>query len=424
MLADTHKSEVDEIGLPAPFHRTDRAGLSLLDLLITLARGKKIIIGSGIVCAVLGAVISLCLPKEYTATVVLLPPQQGSSMATALAAQLGNMGNMGGMAALAGGSLGLKNSNDMYVAMLKSRTVEDAMVKQYKLMQEFHAKYPSDARRKFERKAKVDGSGKDGLIRVSIEASSPDRAAELANGYVDQFRSLSEHMAVTEAAQRRLFFEQQLEQTKDRLGDAEEKLKETELKTGMILPSGQAVALIQSAGSLRAQITALEVQIQALRLYATDENSQLTTAQKELESLHAQLARLGGSTSGDDSDLLLPKGRVSEAALEYLRAERNVKYYDTIFQILARQFEAAKLDEAKEGAVIQIVDPAVPPDRRSSPKRGMIVIIATFVGLFIGFFLALLRDALDQMQHDPESSRKLSLLRQALAFSRLRTGKA
>ncbi len=416
MLADTRKSEIDEIGLPAPYKRTDRAGLSLLDLLIMLARGKKIIIGSGIVCAILAIVISLWLPKKYTATVVLLPPQQGPSMATALAAQLGNMG---GMAALAGSSFGLKNPNDMYVAMLKSQTVEDAMVKKYGLMQEFHTKYLSDARKAFEREATVDGSGKDGLIRVSIEARNPDRAAELANGYVEQFRNLSEHMAVTEASQRRLFFEQQLEQTKDKLGDAEEKLKETELRTGMILPSGQASALIQSAASLRAQITALEVQIQALRLYATDENAQLTTAQKQLESLHAQLAKLGGSASGDDdSELLIPKGRVSEAALEYLRAERNVKYYDTIFQILARQFEAAKLDEAKEGAVIQVLDPATPPDRRSSPKRALIVIIATFVGLFIGFFLALLHEALDQMQHDPESSQKLSLLRQSFKFSR------
>lgn len=420
MLADTSKSEIDEIGLPAPYKRTDRAGLSFLDLLITLARGKKIIIGSGIVCAILAIVISLWLPEKYTATVVLLPPQQGPSMATALAAQLGNMG---GMAALAGSSFGLKNPNDMYVAMLKSQTVEDAMVKKYGLMQEFHTKYLSDARKAFEREATVDGSGKDGLIRVSIEARNPDRAAELANGYVEQFRNLSEHMAVTEASQRRLFFEQQLEQTKDKLGDAEEKLKETELKTGMILPSGQASALIQSAASLRAQITALEVQIQALRLYATDENAQLTTAQKELESLHAQLAKLGGSASSDDdSELLIPKGRVSEAALEYLRAERNVKYYDTIFQILARQFEAAKLDEAKEGAIIQVLDPATPPDRRSSPKRALIVIVATFVGLFIGFFFALLREALRQMQHDPESSQQLSLLRQALAFSKLRTG--
>ncbi len=178
-------------------------------------------------------------------------------------------------------------------------------------------------------------------------------------------------MAVTEASQRRLFFEQQLEQTKDKLGDAEEKLKETELKTGMEPPAGKRARLIQSAASLRAQITALEVQIQALRLYATDENAQLTTAQKELESLHAQLAKLGGwASSDDDSELLIPKGRVSEAALEYLRAERNVKYYDTIFQILARQFEAAKLDEAKEGAIIQVLDPATPPDRRSSPKAG------------------------------------------------------
>lgn len=204
---------------------------SLLDLLIVIAERKRIILWITGSFAIVAIITSLLLPKRYTATVTLLPPQQNSSMGAVLATQLGNLG---GMAQLAGSSLGIKNPNDMYVAMLKSRTVEGGMVQRFGLMQEYHERYPSDARKTFENYSTVDGHGKDGLIRISVEDHDPKRAAELANGYVDEFRKLSEHLAITEASQRRLFYEQQLEQAKDNLANAEEALKATEQKTGLI----------------------------------------------------------------------------------------------------------------------------------------------------------------------------------------------
>jgi len=159
--------------------------ISLLDLLIVLAERKRLIFWVTAAFAILAVVISLLLPVRYTATVVLLPPQQNSSIGAALASQLGNLG---GVAALAGGSLGLKNPNDMFVGMLKSRTVEDAMVEHFGLMQEYHKKYLSDARKTFDSRATVDGNGKDGLIHISVEDQDPQRAADLANGYIEQFR--------------------------------------------------------------------------------------------------------------------------------------------------------------------------------------------------------------------------------------------
>jgi uncharacterized protein involved in exopolysaccharide biosynthesis len=336
-------------------------------------------------------------------------------MGAALASQLGNLG---GMAALAGGSLGLKNPNDMYVAMFKSRTVEDAMVQHFGLMQEYRAKYLSDARKKFEGRATVDGSGKDGMIHISVEDRDPRHAADLANGYVDQFRLQSQHLAITEASQRRLFFEQQLEQAKDNLANAEEAMKETEQKTGVIQLDSQARALIESAASLRAQVAAKEVQIQGMRTYATGENAQLVEAQQELDSMRAQLAKLGGSEDSASGGLIVPKGQVPEASLEYIRKLRDVKYNETIFDILARQFEVAKLDEAKQGALIQVVDPAVPPERRSSPKRGLIVIVATAVGFFIGIFVALFQAGFQCLKNDPKASGKLGFLKRELFFKR------
>src|SRR5271156_325907 len=286
--------------------------VSVLDLLIVLAQRKRLILLTTAAFAIFAVVISLILPQRYTATVTLLPPQQNSTMGSMLASQVGGMG---GMAALAGAGLGIKNPNDMFVALFKSRTVEDAMVQHFGLMQEYHIRYLSDARKVFESNVTVDGNGKDGLIHIFIEDPNPRRAADLANGYVDQFRSLSQHLAITEASQRRLFFEQRLEQAKNNLADAEEALKKTELSTGVIQLDSQARALIEAASTLRAQIAAREVQIQGMQTYATGENSDVVQAQRELESMRAQLAKLGGSEGGPSGELIVPKGRVPEAGL-------------------------------------------------------------------------------------------------------------
>jgi tyrosine-protein kinase Etk/Wzc len=420
MPTDASLPELQEHTDPVPVrpavgtNTRDKDEISLVDLLIVLAERKRIVLSVTLFFTVLAIIISFVLPKRYTASVTLLPPQQNSSMGAALASQLGNLG---GMAALAGGSLGLKNPNDMYVAMLKSRTVEDAMVQHFGLMQEYRQKYPSDARKAFEGYATVEGNGKDGLIHISVRDRNPNRAAELANGYVDQFRRLSEHLAITEASQRRLFFEQQLGQAKDSLANAEEALKETEQKTGLIQLDSQARALIESAAALRAQIAAKEVQIDSMRTFATSENAELVRAQQELEGLRTQLAKLGGSAN-IDAGLMMPKGQVPAAGLEYVRKLRDVKYFETIFDILARQFEIAKLDEAKQGALVQIVDPAIPPDKRSFPRRGLIVVGAAALGFFVGIVLALLDAAFQHVMRDSEAASKLRHLQDLLHLRR------
>jgi uncharacterized protein involved in exopolysaccharide biosynthesis len=186
----------------------------------------------------------------------------------------------------------------------------------------------------------------------------------------------------------------------------------------MIQLDSQARALIESAASLRAQITAREVQIQGMQTYATGENAQLVQAQRELESLRAQLSKLVGSENNAGGELIVPKGRVPEAGMEYIRRLRDVKYNETIFEILARQFEAAKLDEARQGALIQVVDLAIPPDKRSFPKRSLIVIGTTVLGFFFGVFLALMLAGLERMREDPGVVEKIALLKRALSVKK------
>lgn len=395
-------------------------GFSVLNLLVIVAGRIRMVLAVALACLAISLIAAFLLPDEYTSTVLLLPPQQNSSIATMLESQLGSLGPL---AALGGSSLGLKKPNDMYVAMLKSQVVEDAMVKRFGLMKEYHKGYLSKARKAFEKHVDVDGSGKDGLIHISVEDRNPQKAAQMANSYVQQFRELSQSLAASGAGQRADFFQQQLKQAQDKLSNAENALKQTEQTTGLIDLSSQARALIESAASLRAEIAEKKVQIQALRTFAASGNSQMQQAQQELASLQGQLAELGGSQQSPSS-LIVPKGNVPEAGLEYARKLRDVKYYETIFELLARQYELAKLDQAKKGALVQVISPASVPDRRSFPPRGLIVVAGALAGLFLGMTIAVCQEGWMRLREDPESNAKLGMIHEGLRGLRRRAGPA
>lgn len=386
--------------------------IHLVDVLIVLARRRRFIALFTVLLTVLTAGIALLLPNRYTAVTVLMPPNQNSSISSALLGQLSTGGAGGGLASLAGSSLGLKNPNEMFVSLFRSRTVEQAMVQQFDLKRRYHAKKDSQALAAFETHTSVDLGAKDGLLRISAWDSDPDEAAVIANGYVDQFKRLSEHLAISEASQRRAFFEQQLLEAKNNLTTAEEALKHTEQSTGVLQIDSQARSLIESAAMLRAQIGAKEVQLQGMRTYATDNNPSVIQAEQELAALRSQLASLAGSGQDSGQGLIVPKGKVPEAGLEYLRRLRDVKYYETISELIAKQYELAKLDEAKQGATIQVVDKAVAPDTHSSPKRTIMVILALIAGLFISCTWAIFSNRLGGNE-DPEAKRRLQDLRKA-----------
>jgi len=223
---------------------------------------------------------------------------------------------------------------------------------------------------------------RDGLITINVTDRDPKEAAEIANDYVEEFRKLSANLAITEASQRRSFFQQQLRETNESLAAAEETMKHTEQTTGALQVDSQAKSLIESAAILRGQISAKEVQLQGMRIYATDDNPHIVMAEQELAALKVQLAKLAGTDQNADSEIIVPKGNIPEAEMEYIRKMRDVKYYETVADLIARQLEIAKLDEARQGAVIQVVDQAVPPDERSFPKRTITVAVAILLSFF------------------------------------------
>ncbi len=330
--------------------------------MMRVAFKRKRMVGiSALAIAVLASAVALLLPDRYTATAVILPPQQGGSAGAEMIAQLGSMGAI----ASAAGGMGIKNPNDLQVALLKSRTVENAMVARFHLQSLYRRRYLSTTRRHWERETSVDSGLKDGLIRLSVTDPDPRRAAQLANGWVEEYRSFTATLAVTEASQRRLFFERQLSSAREALEDAEEQMKETEQRTGVMELDGQAHAMIASAAMLRAQTAAKQVEIQAMRQFAADQNPDLERAEQELSSLEAQLTSMDVDNDRRGGDLVAPRGKVSEAGLEYARALREVKYREMVQDLLTRQYEAARVDEARQGSQVQIVDPAAIPDRPS-----------------------------------------------------------
>jgi uncharacterized protein involved in exopolysaccharide biosynthesis len=384
--------------------------ISLLDLLIVLSKHRAFIFRITLGAMILAAITVLLVPNQYKAETVVLPPAQSSSMSSALLSQLGSAGG-GALATLAGGSLGIKNSGEMYVSFFRGRTVEDAVIQRFGLMARYRAKRMSDARRQFEDQSAVVLGTKDGLIRITIEDRDPTLAAEIANGYVEEFRKLSANLAITEASQRRLFFQQQLLEARGNLTAAEEAMKHTEQSTGVFQVDSQAKALIESAATLRGQAVAKEVQIQAMRSFATEDNPELILAKRQLAALQSQLDKLAGQDSG--SEFIVPKSKVPEAGMEYLRKLRDVKYNEAIFELIAKQFEMAKLDEARQGAIIQVVDPAVVPDKRNSPKRLLIVLIATLVGFLFATFAAFASGARNRALANPEQRARFEMLRQS-----------
>jgi tyrosine-protein kinase Etk/Wzc len=385
--------------------------ISLLDILIVIVQYRRLILKIAAYTVVIGMIVSLLLPIRYTATTSILPPQQTSSTGSALMAQLGGLSSV---ASLAGGSLGLKNPNDLQVAMLKSRTVEDAMLDRFHLVELFRVKQRSDARTKLEKVVDIENGAKDGLIRIAVTDRDPRRAAEMANGYVEEFKRLSANLAVTEASQRRLFFEQQLVQAKDNLANAEEDLKKTGLKTGLIQLDSQTRATIELVAELRGEIAAKEVQINAMRTFATGENPELQMAEQQLAGLRSQEEKMGAASEGA-SNALIPKGSMQEAGIEYIRKLRDVKYFETVFDLLARQYEIAKVDEARQGAVFQIVDRAIVPDKRSSPQRTLIVLGAAVFGLFLGVVWAFGREGLTRLSNNPAEHSRLETLKQLIS---------
>jgi uncharacterized protein involved in exopolysaccharide biosynthesis len=340
--------------------------IGFYDLMLIFSRRKKAIIGFTFLVAAVAAGVSLVLPSTYKASTKLLPPQQSQSGAAALLSQLG------GVASAAAGMAGLKNPNDLYIGMLKSRTIADKLIAKFDLKKAYGTDSLEKARRGLESDTVIT-SGKDGLITIEVESEDKKMVASLTNSYVAELLNLTKTLAVTEAGRRRMFFERQFEQAKDNLANAEARLKSALDKTGVISVDAESRSLLETVGRLRAQVSAKEIELNSMRPFVTETNPDYRRVEESLSSLRNELAKLeNGRTNATDID-----GAVNgQKGLANIKLLRDVKYYQMLYELLAKQYEVARLDEAKDPSVIQVLDPAVEPERRSKPKRAIIVLIS------------------------------------------------
>lgn len=386
--------------------------INLLDYLIVLAKRKKLILGITFGAAIITAIISLIMPPIYKAETKMLPPQQSSSMATQFLSQLG------GAAGLVGGTIGIKTTNELYIGLLKSRPVLDSIIDRFDLMKVYKAKLREDARKAIARALKVQDDKKSGIITIGIEDKDPKRAAEIANAFVEELKNLNKELAVTEASQRRLFFEEQLKDAKDALIKSEESLRGFQEKTGAIKIDDQAKAVLEGIAQLRAQVAAKEVQLKVMKTYATPQNPDIQRIEEEIKGLREQLTRLEVKGSSHNPDPLMPTGRIPGVGAEYIRKLREFKYKEALYEILLKQFEAAKLDESRDAQIIQIIEKAIPPEKRLKPKRRQMVMIAMVTGFFLSVFAAFFMEYKERAKNDPENKERIDVLRRYVSFKR------
>jgi uncharacterized protein involved in exopolysaccharide biosynthesis len=374
--------------------------ISLLDLALVLAENWRTLVFAPLGAGLVALGISFLIEPTFTATTRILPPAQQQSTSAALAAQLGTF------AGLVGGAVGLRNPADQYVALLKSRSVYDAIVQRFKLKDLYEASYLEDARKGLEQRTRVSAGAKDGIISIEVEDRDPKRAAAMANAFVEELRNLTKTLAITEAAQRRLFFAEQLAQAKDNLTKSEVALQGSGVSEATLRTVPQSA--LEALARLKAQITAQEIKLASMRTFMTDANPEFRVGIRELAALRVELSKAEQSS---------PVKALNNGA-EYIAKYRDFKYHETLFELMAKQYELARLDEAREGAVIQVVDAAQPPERKSKPRKAQIAVLTTFGVFFLTLLAVFVRQAIRNAAGDPGTAGKLGRLRQLLRMRR------
>lgn len=367
--------------------------VSVLDILQTVVDNLKTLVFVPLVVGLAALGLSFFVSPTYTAKTQFLPPQQQQSAAASMLASLGSLGG------LAGAVGGIKNPSDQFLAYMKSVTVQDALIERFKLQDRYEEKTKMETRLALKDNVRAV-SGKDGLISIEVDDRDPNFAADLANAHVEELGKLLGKLAITEAQQRRVFFENQLMQAKEKLIQSEIELKASGVSDA-VLKSNPASA-VAAVASLQAGVTAQEVKIGAMRGYLAESAPEFKQALNELANLRAQLA---GQEKDSPSNSNVARQR------DYVSKYREFKYNETLFELFAKQYEIAKVDESREGAVIQVLDVAQPPERKSKPIRSLIAVVATLASCFAILLFVFIRQALNNFGQNQESAKKMYRLK-------------
>lgn len=378
--------------------------INLLELLRVIVRNLPLIARITAAAMILSVLYSLTLTNVYTAKATLLPPQKDSGGGAA--ALLASMGG-GGLGALAGGSGG--GSSDLYLGLLKSRTVTDSVIKRLDLHTEFKSKNADLTRTTLQKLVKFQ-AGKDGIITITADYKDPTKAALLANTFIDELQKKSLQLNLTKASTERNFLEKRLVVVKEDLKTAEEEMKRFQETNKTIKADDQVKVAIEGIARLRAEMVTKEVQLASLRSSMTDESAEVRTLLAGITKLRSQLNSMSGTGKG--GGVIPTVGSAPSIGVEYIRRLRELKIQEALFEQLTKQFELAKMNEARDASSLQVLDEAVPPLHKSKPKRSLIVILSTVTALFCSVFLVFIREYLTKLS--PEDSAIMDEMKDSL----------
>jgi tyrosine-protein kinase Etk/Wzc len=396
----TSMTEQTAVKSQTALHEDDE--ISLIDLAITLGEEKATILKvTGLFTAV-AVVVALLLPNIYTAKTVMMPPQQQQSGAASALASLG------ALAGLAGGAAGIKSPDEMYVAFMQSEGLQKSIIEKLKLQERYEAKTIVDTRNKLKENVRISPDKKSGLITIEADDKDPEFSAQLANLHVDELRVLLGRLAVTDAQQRRMFYEQQIKKVQAELAEAEQSFRQAKAQSGMQVTAVLAETGVRASAELRGQIAAREVQMSAMSRFATAQNPDVQRLGSELSALRGQLSKLEQGSGVIEASTPLQQQAV--------KSYRDVKVQEAMLEVLIKQYELARVDEAKEGPLLQQLDVATAPERKAKPKRAIIVLAATLGGLFVGLLLAFVRRAMRKAAESDQGSSQMALLQKAWSF--------
>jgi tyrosine-protein kinase Etk/Wzc len=387
------------------------AEAGFLKIVVVVARSRRALAITVFWTMLVSAGLVLLMPATYTGTAVILAPQP-SSTASALLSQLGSLSSLSSDL-LEGG--GVKTPEETYLGILSSRTIADEMIRRFNLQSLYGSSHMVDTRRALAHHTRVEAA-KGYLIRINVDDKSAKRAADMANAYVDVLYGINQRLALTQASQRRIFLEQQVNAEREALTKAEIDFKNAQETTGVIQMSAQAELTLRTIAQLRSEIVSRQLQLQQLQSIATEQNEKVSELEAGLAALHSQLSKAEkGADGSETSDYFLVAGKVPAAGLAYARKVRDLRYHEALFETLAKQYEMARIEEAKAPPLLQVVDRAVPLDRKTWPPRTLLVLLA---GLFSAVFVIgweLAKDAWARARVEPQNAEQLAILRTVLA---------
>lgn len=372
---------------------------------------RRVVLRCAAVGLVLFTLLAFLIPKRYEATVQLMPPDSQSTSSLALLAGLS--GSTGGLGLIAGDLLGIKSTGALFVGVLRSRTVQDRLLDRFDLKEVYGKSLRKEAREKLADRTAITEDRKSGIVSVTVTDASPERAAGMASAYVEELNTVIAKQSTSAARRERIFLEDRLQAVKQDLEAAEQDFSVFASSKGTIDITEQGKAMVLAAASLEGQLIAAQSELEGLKQIYSEQNFRVRSTQARINELREQLRKLGGKA---ETALAKADDPIGEAAYPTLRQLpilgvpyadklRRMKVQEAVFETLTKQYELAKVQEAKEIPSVKVLDPPVVPEHKSFPPRLLLMILGTLCGVIFGVVWVVGQDR--WRRTDPGDSAKL-----------------